>query len=164
MKHTQGECQLATDRKNYEFKESCSADMDCKAVNIDGHEGAIMVWGVNDEEHEANAKLIAAAPDLLEALKSAKNQIILNLNNSPVEVSTLKKIDDAIKKATLKNMNNEILESANRLAALCKEAQELCERITRRLEQGEKNANELHNSATDDKCVEVRGTGERNSP
>ena len=61
-------------------------------------------------------------------------------------------------------MNNEILESANRLSALCKEAQELCERITRRLEQGEKDANELHNSSSDDKRVEVRGVSQHDTP
>jgi|TARA_B110000908_G_C10264479_1_gene462344 hypothetical protein len=60
---------LGSDRNNKEFKESIKTDFDVISINVDGHKGHIMLFGDNNEEHKANAKLIAAAPELLEALK-----------------------------------------------------------------------------------------------
>jgi predicted glycosyltransferase involved in capsule biosynthesis len=60
---------LGSNRNNKEFKESIKTDFDVISINVDGHEGHIMLFGDNNEEHKANAKLIAAAPELLSALQ-----------------------------------------------------------------------------------------------
>ena len=58
---------LGSNRNNKEFKESIKTDFDVISINVDGHEGHIMLFGDNNEEHKANAKLALAAPKLLEA-------------------------------------------------------------------------------------------------
>lgn len=61
--------------------------------------------GGKDEKTEANSKLIAAAPELLEALEMAKDQLIfINKNFFPTRgiassYVTLRSIDAAIEKA-----------------------------------------------------------------
>lgn len=64
-------------------------------VNADKSEVAWLrsYMGVQDEQIEANARLIAAAPDLLAALKLAKD-------HSELEDEVLDIVDAAISKAT----------------------------------------------------------------
>ena len=57
--------------------------------------------GVSKEEFKANAQLIAAAPELLEALKEARS--ILATAEDVSEHLSIKKIDAAIAKATGQN-------------------------------------------------------------
>lgn len=60
----------------------------------------ILIASTSNLNGEANAKLIAAAPDMLEALKSAK---ILNLHlyeEGTIGNRVYKEIENAIKKAT----------------------------------------------------------------
>lgn len=66
---------LGSDRNNKEFKESIKTDFDVISINVDGHEGHIMLFGDNNEEHKANAKLIAAAPELLDALQGTLKRL-----------------------------------------------------------------------------------------
>jgi hypothetical protein len=57
------------------------------------------VWGEGEEQAEANARLIAAAPDLLEALRTARDHIDMDA----LEISHCKdaeRIRAAIAKAT----------------------------------------------------------------
>jgi len=86
MKHTQG------DWINLGYR-----------VDVDIADGLSGICEMSDwmdkEEMEANAKLIAAAPELLEALKSARTEMLkvgVNYDNA----STYNIIDKAIKKAT----------------------------------------------------------------
>lgn len=57
---------------------------------------ALAAWGENAEQEEANARLIAAAPEMLEALRAV--QKAQNALMQPFEV--IAKVDDAIRKAT----------------------------------------------------------------
>jgi len=75
-----------------------------KIIGIGDAEGA----GVTDphfglwssgEEQEANARLIAAAPDLLEACKAALSVIKANFPTEQSEFMALEKLDAAIAKA-----------------------------------------------------------------
>jgi hypothetical protein len=61
---------------------------------IHKEQGFVIAKIMNIDEAEANAKLIAAAPDLLKALKSAQNILAVNYNTGTNE------IDEAIEKAT----------------------------------------------------------------
>jgi hypothetical protein len=58
---------LGSSKNNEEFKKVVKTDMDVIAIDVDGHPGHIMLFGNNDKEHKANAKLALAAPKLLEA-------------------------------------------------------------------------------------------------
>ena len=61
---------LSSNKNNKQFKKTINTNMDVISIDVDGHEGHIMLFGDNDEEHNANAKIAAAAPELLKALKS----------------------------------------------------------------------------------------------
>ena len=69
FKGTQGDWKLGSTRSNNNYKLATSSDLDIVSIDVDGHEGHIMLFGDNDENHKANAKLIAAAPKLLKALQ-----------------------------------------------------------------------------------------------
>tara|TARA_R110000823_G_C15596873_1_gene464904 strand:+ start:17 stop:331 length:315 start_codon:yes stop_codon:yes gene_type:complete len=60
---------LGDNINNTVYKKEMDADLDIISIDVDEHTGCIMVFGEMEEAHRANAKLIAAAPDLLEALK-----------------------------------------------------------------------------------------------
>ena len=69
FKGTQGEWKLSSTRLNYDFKTVTKSDLDVIAIDVIGHGGHIMTFGDKNKEHIANAKLIAAAPELLKALQ-----------------------------------------------------------------------------------------------
>jgi len=103
MKHTKGNWKI-TKVKNHEHHL-----LYCKIASNNGHLGFAGVYGDNvkipDEECEANAKLIAAAPELLEALK-AIDERLENCSNSPICADEIYDsfykdiVQQAIKKAT----------------------------------------------------------------
>tara|TARA_R110000796_G_scaffold47653_1_gene114395 strand:+ start:401 stop:715 length:315 start_codon:yes stop_codon:yes gene_type:complete len=74
---------LASNRSNVNYRKTTKSDMDVISIDVDGHEGHIMLFGDNDKKHKANAQLIAAAPELLEAL----NSILLALDRMELRVS-----------------------------------------------------------------------------
>lgn len=80
MKHTQGEW-------------NCDTNDGCKEIRT--RIGSIaQTDGINEEEDLANAKLIAAAPDLLEALRFIRQRMTSDMLG-------FDKATEAIKKATL---------------------------------------------------------------
>lgn len=92
MKHTKGEWFVATDNNVY----SQHGDARIAIVEAD--------FNISEHEAEANARLIAAAPDLFEALIEAQETInIFCDRNTPNDGSpngmVMQKIIDAIKKA-----------------------------------------------------------------
>jgi hypothetical protein len=95
MKHTKGE-----------FTLSEAIDINPWGWNVDiehkDHKGFYaQVSGNSKEEAEANAKLIAAAPELLEALQAMKDLVLkidMRSAYNPYEAQIL--TDRAIKKAT----------------------------------------------------------------
>lgn len=92
MKHTQGEWQINDVLDNSESIEVLA--------NINYHFYSICnVWriDVGSKEAEANAKLIAAAPDLLEALYTCRAKLKSDISFTDED---LKKVEAAIKKAT----------------------------------------------------------------
>jgi hypothetical protein len=65
-----------------------------------GHEGGFVVEGLSKERAEADARLIAAAPELLEVLKAARRAISEVENPRQLQVvKTLAALDAAIAKA-----------------------------------------------------------------
>lgn len=70
-----------------------------RGFEIHGPETKGSIRDVLPTETEANAKLIAAAPDLLQALETAKHTLT-QLNQNGIVDNTLLLIDRAIKKAT----------------------------------------------------------------
>lgn len=95
-KHTKGEwsaCCLK-DRPHFVFGESGH-------ITICGlYQKQEMLNDLSDEELRANAKLIAAAPDLLEALNSMLNIFNRDLPEGSIGEMTCNKAINAIKKAT----------------------------------------------------------------
>ena len=91
MKHTKGK--WLTDRPSFEEITVCTEKMDiCTVLCID----------IDEEEAEANAKLIAAAPELLNACDAVLTTWHSKLSNMhKKEPAYLQQIRDAINKATL---------------------------------------------------------------
>jgi hypothetical protein len=90
-KHTQGE---------WEVENKTSAHGDYFVVKSN----TISICNIttrNYEQSEYNAKLIAAAPNLLEALKSALASLLALTGNPTEEWEEVKQAKDAIKKATI---------------------------------------------------------------
>ena len=100
-KHTQGNWEFSQwgwDNKGIEGK---SHTVSCNGVDI-----ALIDMSNNYNEAEANAKLIAAAPDLLEALQKALKTIELfsyerNYNSKRWYDENIVPIQSAINKATI---------------------------------------------------------------
>ena len=63
------------------------------AINAGNTHVAMVNWGVNRDEHEANTYLIAAAPDLYEALRNIEN------DDGSIPATIWKMAQDAIAKA-----------------------------------------------------------------
>lgn len=94
MKHTPGK---------WHFRTGMS-DNFCEIIGDYGTNKTIAVAPkdcfVEDEEAEANGRIIAAAPDMLEALKEALDQLE-SWNQESEDTFTMKRIREAINKATL---------------------------------------------------------------
>ena len=93
MKHTRGPWEVC----NFDKSVSCTIDSIDGVVVAEpmGPEGP---WGSVKEEHEANARLIAAAPELLEALKGLRATIRYETANNDQQLA-LDKACQAIAKA-----------------------------------------------------------------
>ena len=84
MKHTQGEW-------------NCDTNEGCKEIRTSI--GSIaQTDGINEEEDLANAKLIAAAPEMLEALKDVLDTLDKGMTGRQHKI--YKRVEQAIKKAT----------------------------------------------------------------
>jgi hypothetical protein len=98
MKHTKGEWKT----KSFWHKKLIPAiSISTKEINICWIR--FDVWAKRKEEAEANAKLIAAAPDLLEALQEIKRKLeVLQAVQllSVFQKAILTNVKEAIKKAT----------------------------------------------------------------
>jgi hypothetical protein len=95
---------LGDNINNTVYKKEMDADLDIISIDVDEHRGCIMVFGEMEEAHRANAKLIAAAPDLLEALEDALNELYqaiecINGKSSADSSATIKRGEKAINKA-----------------------------------------------------------------
>jgi len=90
MKHTKGEWKIDKGISYYFVKSG-----ENRIAMIDSLEGSALI------EYKANAKLIAAAPELLEALKTIKGAFYSDGESYKEQVDDLKAIaNEAIKKAT----------------------------------------------------------------
>lgn len=90
MKHTKGEWFVATDNNVY----SQHGDARIAIVEAD--------FNISEQEAEANARLIAAAPELLEALQillKSHRQLTFNANHSLSDSPIEEMAANAIKKA-----------------------------------------------------------------
>ena len=101
MKHTTGKWKLSKSSDNSFYKESTGSSFYISAIDIDGHDGAIMVFGEEKEERQANATLVAAAPELLEKCKTALGVLkhIYENHDTPA-LGIINGLEQAIKKAT----------------------------------------------------------------
>lgn len=71
----------------------------CRPIDTEDVLNLAIVHG-GDDEDEANAKLIASAPELLEALKNARATFMLYYKDHYEGTGLQIKIDNAINKAT----------------------------------------------------------------
>lgn len=92
-KHTKGEWYVSTSRKEFDGITAIYAEDRMLIAEIN-------VARRRDEENEANAKLMAAAPEMLEALIFARSVMISNGIFEASERLALEKIDKAIKNAS----------------------------------------------------------------
>ena len=96
LKHTKGEWYYVDGNDS-----SCEVNVGETVVSICRWEKNSGIMSINREEMEANAKIISAAPDLLEALIEAKELIGNFRLKIPVPTQDVwEKIDNAINKAT----------------------------------------------------------------
>ena len=95
MKHTKGEWEVDKDATHCNY--DCVNSSMAYRVKTDDWDIAA-VWKDADGDCEANANLIAAAPELLEALQDVLT--VFEERETAIPVSTQIKIEQAIKKAT----------------------------------------------------------------
>lgn len=99
MKHTQGEWKAVTDKGQHSGR--------FFAVNsVDENITTAIVYGKDENEQAANAKLIAAAPELLKALESAVVDLraayeLLKIDKQDDSTKFLQSLESAIKKAAV---------------------------------------------------------------
>ena len=101
-KHTKGKWAVSSQKiLNTVKNELENIDFEMAAVDTDGHYASIWCFSEHKEQAIANAKLIAAAPELLEALESIADILKWmpeHLTDSGKE--QLQKAFDVIEKAT----------------------------------------------------------------
>lgn len=111
MRHTQGKWQ--SNSYSLEIIEDANNNIICDLNPLmwNGKYFDNAIWIKNKEEAEANAKLIAAAPELLEALEFAQKVLIYKNNRNQLttdEVRVLRAINEAILKATGNNIKETV--------------------------------------------------------
>jgi len=89
MKHTQGKWELSI--KGVAFY--------IEADTLNGEEHIAEVFGHSVSEVEANARLIASAPELLEALEECLDQLSSWQDNHEEDTFTMKRAKEVINKA-----------------------------------------------------------------
>lgn len=92
MKHTKGPWKFVKNQHHDRFEIASHRETWLGSVNIDRYHADFSA-----DEAQANAHLIAAAPEMLEALEIARSQILLDSCNYSQIV--MDRIDSAIKKA-----------------------------------------------------------------
>lgn len=98
MKHTPGPWTI-TERNHGELDTWLAIERTGQDTHCGQHVAHICQWGSKDAESDANAKLIAAAPEMLDALKSCK--VLLDNDTRGGEVFALyTKITALIDKAS----------------------------------------------------------------
>ena len=93
FKGTKGEWTIKKTKRNYLIS-ALDWSKFCKVHILEPQEKDRSLFLESDIESEANAKLIAAAPDLLEALQEVRNQM-----NATIPEKYFDIVDQAIKKA-----------------------------------------------------------------
>jgi len=67
FKGTKGEWKLSSEEDNFRWRQMLDS-LNIQGINTDYHQGHIMIFGDGGKEDKADAKLIAYAPQLLEAM------------------------------------------------------------------------------------------------
>jgi hypothetical protein len=119
FKGTKGDWKLSSSKSNESYRKITKSDFPVLAINVDGHNGHIMTFGDNDKIHKANAKLIAAAPELLAAaIKGVEPDLYVEIYDSEYSES-------GVLEANVK-----LIEAAPKLlAAAIKAIEECCDLI-----------------------------------